>query len=172
MSRFAGLPAALRERSARVQDIEETEEEDCTDEAGDTAKSKKKDNEMTETEDAVAKAAAEATAAANARFSTVLASSDYPGNEQLAQAMLANSKLSAEEITGFLALVPKPSADAGLGEAEQREAAEEAGRKEMKEAINQNKNSSVEAGSGAGDASANNFGWGEIHAEIEAQRAG
>jgi hypothetical protein len=47
----------------------------------------------------VAKAVADATAAANARFSAVLASEHYAGRETLAQTLLGNDKLTAEEST-------------------------------------------------------------------------
>lgn len=146
MSRFAGLPEALRERSAADDTTLNPEDDDCNDAEGKPAKSnKKKDKTMDENEDAIAQAAAAATQAANARFSAVLANANYATNAALAQAMLANDKLSAEDINGFLALVPKPDAGA-LSEDQQREAAEKAGRDEMKVALADQQNSNIDTG--------------------------
>lgn len=61
-------------------------------------------------DDAVAKAHAEGFAAANTRFNAVLASEHYAGRETLAQTLLGNDKLTAEEINTALASAPKAAA--------------------------------------------------------------
>jgi hypothetical protein len=67
------------------------------------------DEFMTETEAnaAIAAARAEGFAEATARANTVLACEHYAGREALATTMLANEKLSADEITTMLAAAPK-----------------------------------------------------------------
>lgn len=80
-------------------------------------------------EEAVASAIAEATKAANARFSAVLASDEYKGREALGQHLLAGD-MAADDIIAALKVAPK--ADAAALTEEQREAAEKGGRDEMK----------------------------------------
>ena len=88
--------------------------------------------------------------AANERASKVHASEHYAGREAAAAKLLGKPNLSAEDITELLADMPKAAAStATLTEEQQRTAAEEAGRQEMKAALDQNKNSDIDAGGGA-----------------------
>lgn len=87
---------------------------------------------------------------ANERADKVRASEHYAGREAAAAKLLGKPNLSAEDITELLADMPKAGAAAGtLTEEQQRSAAEEAGRQEMKAALDQNKNSDIDAGGGA-----------------------
>jgi hypothetical protein len=120
---YAGLRAAVRAGSPKPDDMEpkETaEDEEDADEAEAKPKGKKKDQYMTESEtnDAIASARAEGFAQATARANAVLASEHYTGREALATTMLANEKLSADEITTFLAAAPKAAAPAAPAAAE------------------------------------------------------
>ncbi|MBB4859639.1 ribosomal protein L12E/L44/L45/RPP1/RPP2 [Novosphingobium chloroacetimidivorans] len=88
---------------------------------------------------------------ATERMNKVFASEHYAGREAAAAKLLGKPNLSAEDITELLADMPKagvPEAPA-LTEEQQRAAAEEAGRKEMQAALEQNKNSDIDAGGGA-----------------------
>lgn len=88
--------------------------------------------------------------AANERISKVHASEHYAGREAAAAKLFSKPNLSAEDITELLADMPKAAAPAsGLTEEQQRAAAEEAGRQEMRSALEQNKNSDIDAGGGA-----------------------
>lgn len=89
---------------------------------------------------------------ANERMNAVFASEHYAGREAAAAKMLGKPNLSAEDIVDLLADMPKaePQAAAGLTEEQQRAAAEEAGRKEMKAALEEGQNSQVDAGTGGG----------------------
>lgn len=106
---YAGLRLAAR---AKGPDPESNPNEIEPDEDEDDASSKdgkKKEPKMSDTNtDAAASAArAEGFAEANARFNTVLASDQFAGREALAKSMLANDKLSADEIITMLAAAPK-----------------------------------------------------------------
>jgi len=88
---------------------------------------------------------------ANERMKKVFASEHYAGREAAAAKLLGKPNLSAEDITELLADMPKaeaPKAPA-LTDEQQREAAEKAGRDEMKAVLDQNKNSDIDAGGGA-----------------------
>lgn len=90
---------------------------------------------------------------ANDRMNAVFASEHYAGREAAAAKMLAKPNLSAEDIVDLLADMPKAKPQGttpALTEEQQRAAAEEAGRKEMKAALEENKNSEVDAGTGGG----------------------
>ena len=127
---------------------------DDEDECAGKKKDKKQMSDNTDTEAAVAAARTEATKAANARFTTVLASEHYAGREQLAQTLLANDKLIAEEIISALTVAPKASAEPvgqqanTLTAEQQSENAEAAARAEMQAAIADNRNSNVDANGG------------------------
>lgn len=84
---------------------------------------------------------------ANERMNTVFASEHYAGREAAATKLLGKASLSAEDIVDLLADMPKaePQAAATLTEDQQRAAAEEAGRKEMKAELERNANSDVDA---------------------------
>jgi hypothetical protein len=88
---------------------------------------------------------------ANDRMNAVFASEHYAGREAAAAKLLGKPNLSAEDITELLADMPKAEAPKtpALTEEQQRSAAEEAGRQEMKAALDQNKNSDIDAGGGA-----------------------
>lgn len=90
---------------------------------------------------------------ANDRMNAVFASEHYAGREAAAAKMLGKPNLSAEDIVDLLADMPKAEPQAStptLTEEQQRAAAEEAGRQEMKAALEENKNSNVDAGTEAG----------------------
>lgn len=94
----------------QTQPTPDEDEDEDESEAG-----KKKDKPyMTEDEHkaALATARAEGFAEATARANTVLASEHYAGRETLATTMLANDKLSADEIATMLAAAPKAAAPA------------------------------------------------------------
>jgi hypothetical protein len=105
---------------------------------------------------AIAQAKAEGFAEANQRFSTVLASEHYAGREQLASALLANDKLSADEIiTALAAAAPaQPAASTTTG----AQSAEEAARAEMRSAIEASNNSTIDAGAGGSKSKAEDAG--------------
>ena len=111
--------------------------------------------------DARKEAAGEATKNATVRFSTVLASDEFKGREALGQHLLATTDLGADAIIATLAAAPAPGASA-LSDDAQRAAAEEAGRKEMRDAIAGGHNSDIDAGGGASkpnDATAASAVW-------------
>lgn len=150
MSRFANIGERL---AADLPKTDPTRPEDDEDEL--QPESKKKDKDMTTItqeahEAALATARAEAKAEgvkeANARTEAVMASEHYAGRETLVKTLLATD-LSVDQITASLAAAPKVEASSLLTADELKAAAEEAGRKEMKDAIGQNKNSAVEPGS-------------------------
>lgn len=78
---------------------------------------------------------ASAFAAANARALAVVNCEHFAANSSLATTLLANDKLSADEIVEALAAAKPATADA-----------DEAARKEMKAALASNSNSNVDAG--------------------------
>lgn len=125
---YAGLRLAARAGKPDPEDetMPETDEDEAS--AGD---GKKKEDTMTEptTEDAIAKARQEARAEANARFTSVLASDHYAGREALAQTLLGNDKLSADEIVAALAAAPKAAP------APTTDADDEAARAEMRNSL-------------------------------------
>lgn len=89
---------------------------------------------------------------ANDRMNAVFASEHYAGREAAAAKMLGKPNLSAEDIVDLLADMPKAEpqgSTAALTEEQQRAAAEEAGRQEMKAALEENKNSNVDASTDA-----------------------
>ena len=146
MSRIAAIRAAAAGKSAPApdEDIEdETEDQPETP----AAPLQKKDKDMTEQTDAQAIEAAktEATKAANARFSAVLASDEYKGREALGQHLLAGD-MSADDIISALKVAPK--ADAAALTEEQREAAEKGGRAEMQATLEGVKPSGTSADEG------------------------
>lgn len=88
--------------------------------------------------------------AANDRVKAVLASEHYAGREALATTLLDNDSMSAEQITTALAAAPKAAPTAALTEEQIKAAAEEGGRQEMKAALEDSQNSSIDASGGAG----------------------
>lgn len=134
---YAGLRMTAR-AGKPMPDKEDTmtEGEDEADadeaEAGNKPKGKEKDEYMTESEAnaAIAAARAEGFAEATARANTVLGSEHYAGREALATTMLANDKLSADEIVTMLAAAPKAAAPAAPVSAE---ADEDTARAEMRQ---------------------------------------
>ncbi|MAN11095.1 MAG: hypothetical protein CMN63_01525 [Sphingobium sp.] len=88
--------------------------------------------------------------AANERMAKVLASEHYVGREALAQSLLASEALTADDVIGHLEKAPKAAASTttALSEEQQRAAAEEAGRTEMKAALEQTTNSNIDADGG------------------------
>lgn len=86
---------------------------------------------------------------ANERMNAVFASEHYAGRETLAAKMLAKPGLEAKDIIDLLADAPKTAAPAAAegNDAELREAAEKAGREQMKAAIEETGNSDIDTGS-------------------------
>lgn len=175
MSRFANLGRRL---AAVEPENPEVEDEDCP--SDQPQKSKKKDQPMSDQNeqalaDAEKKGHDTGFKAANERMNKVFASEHYAGREALAATMLAKPSMSADDIIDILAATPKAEKQ-GLSDDASREAAEAAGRKEMKDALAQTGNSGIDAtngGSGGDDdakAKASNYGWDAIHAEVEARR--
>lgn len=151
MSRFAELKSALAkgadESNHEIPDPADEPEEDET-----NPKSKRKEEpDMTETTttDQAALDAAHAAGfkAANERMNTVFASEHYAGHEAAAHKLLGKD-MSAEDIIDVLADMPKIELTAALSEEEQRKAAEDAGRAEMKAAINGGQNAAIEPNGG------------------------
>lgn len=142
---------------------------------------KKKDDPMNDEElkAAVDAARAEGDGAgfrrANERMTKVTASEYYTGREALAQSLLASDGLSADDIIGHLSKAPKAEAanTAALTDEQQRQAAEEAGRSEMKAELEKNKNSEIDASSGKGPdkKAAADAVWDKANAKFE-QRKG
>lgn len=165
---YAGLRMAARAASPDPeQDPTEIEPEGGEEEASAPKDRKQKDKKPMDTncnDDAVA----QAVAAERTRTNTVLASEHYAGREKLA-ANLLSTGLSADEIVTALVAAEMPIAAAA-----DPAKAEDAALTEMREAIDQNANSALDANvSGGGEGAngqANNFGWGEIHAEIQERR--
>lgn len=157
MSRFAGLPAALKATKdapkSKPEDNQEPETPENEDEDEQSPPSKGKDSEMTEAEHQAAVAAAQAEARSATmkesrdRMTAVMASEHYAGREAYAGKLLTKESLataSAEDIIDLLADGPKVE-KTGLTEEQQREAAEKGGREEMKDALAGGKNSDIEA---------------------------
>lgn len=116
--------------------------------------------------------------AANDRMNAVFASDHYAGREPLARAMLANEKLSAEDIIGCLQAAPKAAAPKGadLSDEEKRKAAEEGGRSEMKSAIEETGNSNIDPSGGgnpggADKAKAASDSWDRVYADLNPKSA-
>ena len=121
---------------------------------------------------AIAKASADATAAANARFSAVLASEEYAGREPLAQKLLGNANLSADDIIDTLKAAEKKPVQEAADASSAAAGAEEAARQEMQAELARNKNSNVDAnasGEGVGGATDASALWGQA---IEANNPG
>ncbi len=164
---YAGLRAAVRAGSPKPDDMDpetnsEGEEEADDAEAGKKPKGKKKDEYMTESEAnaAIAAARAEGFAEATARANTVLASEHYAGRETLATTMLANDKLSADEITTMLAAAPKAAAPAASDD-------DAAARAEMQARLAAEQPGST--GQVDPEPKASN-GWADVHAELAQER--
>lgn len=90
---------------------------------------------------AVAAARAEATATANARFSTVLASEHYAGREALAKTLLATDLTADAIVTALAASNPPPAAATTTDP-------DAAARAEMRDALAESGNSKIDANAG------------------------
>ena len=147
MSRFHNLG----QRLAAADTTQEIEDENET--SAKPQESKKKDDDMSDSQNAAAVADAEKKgheagfSAANDRMNTVFASEHYVGREAMAAKLLGKPSMSAEDIVDVLADTPKAEKSA-LTDEEAKKAAEEAGRKEMKDALAGNKNSDIDANGG------------------------
>lgn len=117
--------------------------------------------------DSKADAEASAFAAANARALAVMGGEHFASNPDLARAMLANDKLSADEINGFMAIAaagaPKPS----------QEDIEAAQRAAMQAELAKGGNSNIDAGNGGAGANASQVdhsaGWNKAAAKANAR---
>lgn len=97
------------EADPAASEAEDGEETDTT--MGDKKKSKDKEKDYMDD-----KAIAEAKAEERARFTTVMASTEYAGRENLAATLLANDALSADAIITALAAAPAAPAKADDGD--------------------------------------------------------
>lgn len=175
MSRFHNFSQRLRATGPELTPDDEPDE-DCTTDKGDKSKSKskKKDPDMSEETSAEAVSAAKKEGfdagfkAAIDRQNTVMASEHYKGREAQAAKMLGKQAMSADDIIDVLADSPKVEQTA-LTDEQQRAAAEEAGRKEMRDQIGRQANSNVDADA-SGKATEPNHGWDAIHNDIRARR--
>ncbi len=139
MSRFAGLSQALKPQGRNSPAPEELPDED------DGMEPESQDDEeektmTTETPVEQTEAYQAGYAAANARFTAVLASEHYAGREATAQKLLGKA-MSADDIIDVLASTPAAAVSATSAEA-----AEVAARDEMRGAIGANVNSGVTPG--------------------------
>lgn len=132
--------------------------DDDTETPGDKPKkSNKKDKPMPESnnDEAIASATEAGNTAgfqaATDRMAAVFASEHYQGREASAGKLLTKSSLlgaSAEDIIDLMVDMPKVEQEATLTEGQQREAAEEAGRQEMRAELGNNQNSGIDANGG------------------------
>jgi len=110
---------------------------------------------------AAADPVAQARAEERARYTAVMSSEHYQGRESLAALMLANDKLSADEITGMLSAATPGAAgsdaDAQAGAA-------------MLAAMKSFGNPDTSHASGGSPKAEANHGWDNIHAEIRERR--
>lgn len=144
MSRFANLSERLSADLPEDPTRPEVGEEDET--TTSTSKDKEKKDMSNEIDQAKAEGHAAGFKEANDRMNKVFASEHYEGREKTAQTLLGKN-MSADDIIDVLATTPKieqSSSDASV-EAD----AEAAARNEMKDAIAQTSNSSVEASGSA-----------------------
>jgi hypothetical protein len=139
----APSPSAVASEDTAEDHIEEVED------GADEPKSKKKDKEYMD-EDAKAKAATE-------RAVAVMSSEHVAGRTKLAADLLANDKLSADEIISILsASAPATTTDP-----------EDAARAEMQAALQEAGNSAVEANdSGAAAQAADSAVWDKTYAKL------
>ncbi len=103
---------------------------------------------------------AAARAEERARFNAVMSSEHYKGRESLAATLLANDKLSADEIVTALASANASNAESG--------ADAEAGAAMLK--AMQAMGNPDTTDSGKGQQQEADFGWGKIHAEVRERR--
>lgn len=154
--RLAAHRAAASAAKAAPTDDQEIQTPDAPGEDEETPStvSKPKEKSMDdETKAAVDAARTEGHAAgikaANERMNAVFASERYAGREAAAAKLLGKA-MSAEDIIDVLGDMPKAQAPSGLSEDQQREAAEEGGRKAMKDALAETGNSDIDANGGGG----------------------
>jgi hypothetical protein len=148
MSRFTGLPDALKAAADKPKDEENPVITDENDD-GTEPKSKKKDKDMS-TETPVEQTAEYQAGfkAANDRLNAVTASEHYAGREPSAHAMLGKS-MSASDIIDILATQPKiEPATIIIDPAAATAAAEEAGKATMLAALNEQTNAALDDSSG------------------------
>lgn len=148
---------AAHRTSVSAEDPEVPNSPDAPDETETPETPKTKEKPMPTEDDmqaAVATAKTEARSLgfkeANERMNKVFASEHYAGREALAQSLLASEALSADDVIGHLEKAPKAAATTttSLTDEQQRKAAEDAGREEMKKALEETGNSNIDADSG------------------------
>lgn len=159
MSRIAAIRAAARGASAPVKAGEDSPETQTPDDGTPPPdQSTRKEDDMAEADQNTAVDAARKEGhdagfkAATDRLNAVKAHDNYAGREASALDLLGNAELldmSAEGIGGLLGGMRKTET-AGITEDQQREAAEEGGRKEMREALAGSRNSNIDADAGNG----------------------
>jgi hypothetical protein len=165
---YAGIRLAARAGKPKP-DMEDTMPDEDEDMEEDTdmkkPKGKKKETEYMNEEQAQAAISAsrsEGFAEANARAGAVISSNHYEGREKLAAAMLANDKLSADEIVTMLAASPAASSAAS---------SEDTDRASMRAALADSQPKSTgqadePKAAGAADA----VDWASAHAEVAKDR--
>lgn len=182
MSRFAGLPAALKatkDPKGKPEDNDDSDTPETDDEDGKTPpKSTTKEPDMADNDQnaAVEAAKKEADAAgfkrASDRFNAVMASEHYAGREAVATKLLSKDAMSADDIIDVLAASPKAEPAAASDE-DLKKAREEGEAKGMKDALAGGKNSQVEANDEGGkpDAKAKaDSVWDRAYASVDALR--
>lgn len=148
MSRFSALADTLAKQKPMKGDDDEILNPE--DEApGEDEDENEEEPSMTTTTDqaAIETARADGFKEATDRATAVLASEHFAGREALATTLLGNAKLTSDEIIASLAVAPGGNANVApaLTEEQQRQAAEEGGRKEMTEALQTSANSNIDA---------------------------
>lgn len=152
--RFEGFTARLNERPAAVV---EANGDDVNPLGEMPNNSTIEENIMSESknEEAIASAtsAGHTTGfkAATDRMTAVFASEHYPGREAVAGKLLTKASLlsaTSDDIIDLMADMPKIDKESSLSEADQKAAAEEAARAEMKAELEKNKNSETNADGG------------------------
>lgn len=154
MSRFAGLPDRLK--ATALDDATTNQSTDDQDAVSVSATSNLKEPDMADKdlEAAVAAAKKEAFAegfkAANDRISAVFADNEANGREASAVKLLTKESMagtSAADVIEILADMPKTE-KAALSDADAKKLAEDAGRQEMRDVLNTDKNSNVKTSGG------------------------
>lgn len=152
MSRIAQIKQALAKGAGapELQSPDDDEQDDDENPEDETEEADMADNvELNAAVDAARKEGhAAGVKEANDRMNAVFASEHYPGREAAAVKLLGKN-MSSDDIIDVLADMPKVE-KSGMTEAEAKEAAEEAGRKEMRDAISETQNSDIDAGANSG----------------------
>lgn len=152
----ASLSLAAGEPSKKAGDKEDEDDIETEDDGTKKPKSKKKDDEYMDDKASAAKAATD-------RSLAVMASEHFAGREKLAATLLANDKLSAEEINGILAAsAPTVSTGASAEDEESKARADMRSKLAAEQPGNLGGDDAPEAGAFTD--------WNDIHAEVAKDR--